>query len=646
MDNGLISFVEYIIENKKLQFPITEIDLDSFLVENKIVKIENSKVIISDFEIISRHFVQKYKQKLKFSISKDFVKNLEFISNIENDFNRRVFSEDYFELEKQIWKSVIKESNIIHQCPFSDYLTSIKSDNKPESIYYFAEAYGSLLPELNLTEDEIIQNFFILAEITKNEGENSVDLGFVLNGIKELSKSNYKVGHKLLRKSLKLEERNNQLISYIITGLYEKSRLKFFEGILENLLKIDDNRNPICFGLSNVSDITEADCNLFIKLIKQFGNDKTLSISILALVFALLRSRHTVHHQYCFEELELAIESEISAYYILSNIMYVENYKREKVDVILKLISQGYFSIDKYIQPIARAVRRLKEFDFVKEVILSIIYARPFLHFIRKSKIILSNIDKTSIDIFMIELLTDNTASKRFIGLEIFQEMSHHNPFRFSYNILDLPPISQYKLWVALTVDFHQPKDRLISLLPLLDSESELVKESFICKLEELTEDYSGYVLEVLESNLDSKTTSQNRIIERIKNYIDNFHNQYTVAKNSVSEINPYNTHYEYIQKYNHLFRKKISKAINNGAMEESFLSMIGTNTVQLSKGGGYRLGPKKEIAQLSSFGSSLIMPRSYFINPNLYELNKGVEIKRNWNDDEYAEILKIIENE
>jgi hypothetical protein len=34
MDNGLISFVEYIIENKKLQFPITEIDLDSFLVEN------------------------------------------------------------------------------------------------------------------------------------------------------------------------------------------------------------------------------------------------------------------------------------------------------------------------------------------------------------------------------------------------------------------------------------------------------------------------------------------------------------------------------------------------------------------------------------------------------------------------------------
>jgi hypothetical protein len=195
-------------------------------------------------------------------------------------------------------------------------------------------------------------------------------------------------------------------------------------------------------------------------------------------------------------------------------------------------------------------------------------------------------------------------------------------------------------------VDFHQPKDRLIPLLPLLDSESELVKESFICKLEELTEDYSGYVLEVLESNLDSKTTSQNRIIERIKNYIDNFHNQYTVAKNSVSEINPYNTHYEYIQKYNHLFRKKISKAINNGAMEESFLSMIGTNTVQLSKGGGYRLGPKKEIAQLSSFGSSLIMPRSYFINPNLYELNKGVEIKRNWNDDEYAEILKIIENE
>ena len=135
-------------------------------------------------------------------------------------------------------------------------------------------------------------------------------------------------------------------------------------------------------------------------------------------------------------------------------------------------------------------------------------------------------------------------------------------------------------------------------------------------------------------------------MIMKVEKNIESFHNVHTVAKNSLQELNPYTTHYKQIQKFNDLFHKNMNRAINKGTMENSFLSLLDANTVQLAKGGGYRFGAKKEISQLSSFGTSLIMPRSYFINPNQYELEKGVEIRRNWSDDEFTDIIKILADE
>ncbi|KQK26105.1 hypothetical protein AR438_11025 [Chryseobacterium aquaticum] len=646
MDKSLNSFVDFLIDQKKLRFSVDEFPIDTALINNGIVKIENGQGSISDFGMVTKSLLEKYMQRLNISIGRSFEENVQFIADMEKDFICKGFTSDYLELEKEIWRLIIKESNDSQECSFSEYLNSIDPDNLPEGFYQFMEAYSILLPELNLSEDDIIDNFFTLTDVTKSETQYSLDLDNVLNGISRLCKNDYDRGLSLLQKSLDHQNRKDILISAVVTGLFENKGSQFYRSILKKLIAEKKNQIPVFFGLSNVTNPSDTDCELFIDLIKEYRGEEKITTAILSLAFSVLKTKHSTYHPFCLQELDSAVVNESAAYYILHNINRTDISKDKKTDLIVKLIHQDYFSTEKYITQIARSVRLLKDLESFKKIMMSIIGVSPYTHFIKKFQTFLQHIDKTEIDKLIIELLTDNAASKRFIGLEIFHEMSRLDPYRFTLDILTLAPISQYKLWMALTGDFHQPKDRLTALLPLLNSESELVRESFLCKLEEISEDYGGQVLDILVENLVDDNPDQRTAMKRIKNYISDFYDRHTIAKNALSEINPYQTHSKYIIKFNYLFHKNMNKSIDRGAREDSFLSLLGANTVQLSKGGGYRFGPKKEIAQLGSFASSFTMPRSYFIDPNQYDMEIGMLIRQDWKDEEFAELLKVIENE
>jgi hypothetical protein len=338
--------------------------------------------------------------------------------------------------------------------------------------------------------------------------------------------------------------------------------------------------------------------------------------------------------------LESAIENEKTAYYILNNLDQLNNYSQQKTKIVIKLINQNYFSIDKYINPISNV------FWHLKEIVLSIIEKKPFENFIKSFQSYLHTVDKIELDKFTIELLTDNQASKRNIGIDIFNQLSSYSPYKFTFNILELSHILQYKLWMSLTQDFHEPKNRLVALLPLIDSNSDLIKESFICKLEEISEDYGGHVTNVIDNNLDKDNPEYTNVIERVKNYIEDYYTKNIDLKNSVSELNPYHTHYKFIKAFDESFSKNMSKSVGKGARENSLLSILGTSTVQLSKGGGWRFGAKKEISQLGKVGTSFTMPRGYFINPNKFELEKGFLVRQDWKDEEFLEIKTFLEDE
>ena len=337
-------------------------------------------------------------------------------------------------------------------------------------------------------------------------------------------------------------------------------------------------------------------------------------------------------------------ENEKPAIFILKNINSIFDNIEHKKSIMLRIISQLFFTIEKHITLISHFFLYNKDFETFKSIVLEIIKLKPFEKFISNFQSYYQSTNKTQFDEFLIELLIDNSASKRFIGLEVINSGSIHSPYRFAVDILALPSLSQYKLWVSLTLDYHQPKDRFTPLLPLIDSKSELIRESFICKLEEASQDYGGQISELLKSNLDKAKYSE--VIERVENYISEFYKKHTSLKNSIKEFDPYNTDYKLVRKFNDIFHKKVSRSIDKGVRKDSLLSILGGNTVQLAKGGGWRSSGNKNISQLGRFGSSFTMPRTYFIDPNKYELEILHFANKNWNEEEFAEIKTMLDNE
>lgn len=638
------TFVDFALEQKKLQFSPN--DLDAVLIKENIVKQENNLLSISNYEILIPYLFGRYQDKYGFQMSDSFEKNIEFIINILQHFDHTENFHNFLIFEKEVWKFIIRKANSNHNESFNTFLEAIDSENIPEYINNFSEAYSSLLPELNLTVDQILANTICLVEITKSDTEYNFNLGLILSGIREKSYSDYDFGIELLKKSIDLEDINDNISSAIVTGLYESKNIVFYNDILNELIEKDLKLNVIFFGLSKISNIQNRDCDIFIQIVEKYIGSYLYKTSVLALVFTILRSNEEKYHAYCFQKFLHEIDNENTAQYILGNLMLVKEYYPQKIEIVIKFIRQPYFSIEKHIRLLNGFLWHVRKICFFKNVVLNITDKKPFKSFIKSFQSYLFTLDKSDLDSFLIDLLTNNTASKRFLGVEIFHFLSDRVPYIFTLNILELSPLSQYKLWMSLTDDFNDPSQRIVPLLPLLDSSSELIRESFICKLEEISEDYGGHVPQALENNLDLQNPFYKNTLERIKIYISEYHKKNTELKNSIKEFNPYNTNYKLIRSFNDSFHKSMGKSINKDLENDSLLSILGGNTIQLAKGGGFRMGADQPISELSTFGSSFTMPRSYFINYNKYEIEKGLYRKKDWSDEDFAQIIKTLENE
>jgi hypothetical protein len=180
----------------------------------------------------------------------------------------------------------------------------------------------------------------------------------------------------------------------------------------------------------------------------------------------------------------------------------------------------------------------------------------------------------------------------------------------------------------------------------LIDSKSDTVKDCFIFKLEEISRDYGSHVLEVLKKNLDNENSHYTKVIDRISEYISNFYKINADVKNTIKELNPYYSQNLSFKKFNSLFRKKMSTSINKGARENSIMGVLGVNTVKLSKGGGWKFENKDGISQLGKIETSMSLPRSYFIDPDDFEMEIGYENIKDWNDSDFEIIKNFIDNE
>lgn len=650
LDKELKSFVLFLNSIHKLEFEISEYPNSSYLLKEKIISLHNtSSYRIENFTLLALKLYENYKQILKFRQSKNLQKDIEFLDQIEKKFTQEHFIHHYHSLEKELWKIIVYENNNKYQSDFHEFLKTLL-ENKHEKTFLFVEAYSQLLTVLQISNQAIYDNSLILLDITKSDAEWNIPRGEVLIGLRSWGFQYTSRGKELLNFSLSKSDDNADIISALIAGIYDKLGFKFYTEDIENFVNSKSSLFGIFSGLAITKDIGEKEASLYIKLFDLHSSNENLLIPLVRMLLAVIKSKNNFKNKVkstkqIFFRLNEVFKRDNQGVirYVLNEISFLDNYYSEKTDLLLNLISQDHFSNDKYITGISQVFWHLKKIDSLKKVLLALTAFRPFKNTAKYFTSSFHHFEPLELDKMIIEFLLDNKAYIRHLGISVFDRLSPDSGYLFKNDILKLEPIEQYKLWVAVCRNLKEPKHFLPCLLPLLKSKSETVKECFICKLEEYSEDYGGHITGLLEDKIGIHVPQQ--IFDRIKNYSDNFHATNFDVKNKILELNPYYTHNKLFIEFNAMYRRDFSKKINKGGQENSFLSQLST-TVQLGKGGGWRIGEREEISKLGSFGVSFALPRSYFIFPDKYDMEMGVEMREDWQEGDFDLIKEFISNE
>jgi len=649
LNTELKSFVLFLESIHKLEFGISDYPQSDYLLKEKIISQQNDSYRVENYIAVAIKLHEYYKQLFKFRQSKDLQKDIEFLDQIEKKFTQGHFIHHYLSVEKELWKIIVSGKNSKYQTDFSAFIKTLL-ESKNEKTFSFVEAYSQLLPVLEISNQAIYDNSLILLDITKSDADWNIPRGEVLIGLRNWAFRHTTRGKELLLFLLSKSDDNTDIISALIAGIYDELGFQFYTDDIEHFINLKSSLFGIFNGLAIIKSITEKEANLFIKLFDLHKTNQNILIPLVRMLLAVVKSKDNFNDkekfaQQIFSKLNDVFKSDNQEVirYILNDISFLDSYNSEKTNLLLNLISQEHFSNDNYIHGISRVFWHLKEIDSLKKVLLALAVIRPFKNTAKNFASSFHYFDAVELDKMIVELLLDDKAYIRHLGMSVFDRQPPDSGYIFKNDILELEPLEQYKLWVAVCQNLKEPKHFLPCLLPLLKSKSETIQESFICKLEEYTEDYGGHIIQLLEDKIGIQIPQQ--IFDRIKNYSDNFYATNLDPKNKILELNPYYTHNKLFVEFNAMYRRDFSKKIHKGGQEKSFLSQLAT-TVQLGKGGGWRIGDREEISKLGSFGLSFALPRSYFIFPDRYDMEKGVEMREDWQEGDFDLIKELISNE
>lgn len=652
-DASLLSALENLVEK---QMELKEVILspkdftpDKLLFEKSILKSADSGYLIENISIVAMVFLDKYISKFNFAYTTDFHVTFDFLNSIGRDFKKSGFVNYHREFKKEYWKVAIFDSNKKLSTDFNDFISSFQKDKLAKEFHSFNEAYNELLPLLDIPSNILYDNTEKLLTLLNSNVTYNHNTGRVLIAIKEKCRLEKNFGRAMLNTALEEKKLNDSIISPIVCGTYENEGIDFYNECLKSKESIEELQSSIFIGLSNVDNIGLTETILFIELYDKYSANPNLAIAFLKMLFAILRSNNKYENAFiedCFARISSFTWNKDTAYFLLTELPFMDKYETERLEIVLKIINEEYFDSQIHMHHVSFFAANLKQIESRKQVIRAIALARPFVSISKPFESFLYDIDSGELEKIIIELLIDSNSSIRAVGYDFFNNITIVDREPFRPNILHLEPIEQYKLWVSLTQSNKEPKYIIPCLVQLFDSTSETVKELFICKLECYSENFGDTLITELENNINHSNPEHLRIIERIRLYKQDFYNSNIEIKYGIKELNPYYTHYKLFRDFGISARESISKSISQGMEEDSFLKIFSGSTIQLSKGGGFKLSGRKEISKLGLFESSIIFPREYFIFPSKYESEEFKRIHNDWESEEFAEIEKLIENE
>jgi hypothetical protein len=240
----------------------------------------------------------------------------------------------------------------------------------------------------------------------------------------------------------------------------------------------------------------------------------------------------------------------------------------------------------------------------------------------------------TDFDENLLKVIIDDEGIVRYTAMRLLTSLSMVDGIRnFSNDLHLFSAVEQYKIVMAITNDFHEPKYIVPLIAPLLDSKFDLVRELVLHKLEVMTENYFTDVADSMEICLDTGNIAHLSYIERIKNYTTEFDDKLK-TKWLVKELDPRYTQSKYYRQFFTQSNKQMQQSIGKSVKENTFLAILGGgDDIMLAKGGGFKMGARPEIQQLSTIASSMSLPREYFLSPEIYDWKTRVGILENWKE-------------
>ena len=528
LKNGLESLVRICIADSNLVFESSYLDQKlgfkiKLLLEKEILKIStNEYSVVNNDYYIPYTFYEHYCQNLNFDIKSDFERNAEFIKRIKKEFIKGGYIQGSDNLIKKIWAIAIYETSKKLNSSFLNYLNKLNKENNSKEIFNFIDSFSDSLPFIDINHDELYQILTKLFKWCESDALYNANLGRLRKGISTKTYLNESFGLSFFKYSINKNKIHNYIISSVVSGLYEKLRLTFFEQELKPLLDNEKFTASIIYGLSKVKLVNDNDATIYLQLFNKF-NDKnqTYLFEITRLLVSIIDSisitnEHEIKSK-CFSLLEelVCIDNPNLIYYIIRSIRYVDKFSKEKTNILVKLIEQPHFQYKKYLKQIDDSFYEINEIEYFERVLLTLAEncdLDSISNFLSYSIHEFNGKEKLKFEELVITLLVHDKPKYRRLGQDIFQEINQGS-IKFKFDILSLPFIKQYKLWVSICQDYSEPKYILPSLLPLINSKSPTVSESIICKLEEFSENYRDDLIDVLKNNLDFKKKQGQRNI-------------------------------------------------------------------------------------------------------------------------------------
>ncbi|WP_346856925.1 hypothetical protein [uncultured Draconibacterium sp.] len=653
LDSSLKLIVDFSIKNRTLIFSPEINDINVKLLHSQNVLKKNR---VGDNLKFAFQFYTKYTEVKNFELDENFNSYSQSIMQIEKDFCDNKHITGFSNLKRELYAIAILKANADYGETFLDYIKSLDVETCEDEQHSFFGGYCIAAPFVRIDIEPFYYNAQHLIGWTKVESNYHLPQGRLLNGIRNRINEDSSYGMKCLKYVLGLKNFEIDFLIPIVTGLYEKNGISFYNESLETLIFDDRYSIPIICGLANIKSIGDDEAKLFLSIHKKVSK---LNIDNLIyssrLLFAILNSPNLSteldYQNQCAKYLEemVMVDNPNLIRYVLRESEYVENQANALQMLVVKLISQPHFQVEEYLRLIDHILWSTKEIEFFKQVLFALAENCKFKEVAKKLNSSIHEFiekQKKEFDRLLINLLIQNKPYYRFVGFDIYNSITPLDGcYVFDFDILSLKPINQYKLWVSILVGYREPKSAIPSLLPLLNSKSSFVKEAFICKLEEYSENYGGGLTEVLKDKLDFNDTESRIVYERVEKYMNDFFIVNVKVKNDIKELNPQYSQNKIFKDFNKGYARSMGKLMQKASDDgNSFLNLI--TKVQLLKGGGWKMEGRDDISKLAEISSSYSLPRRCFIEPEHFDWEQSKELTRDWDGNYFDEIKNILDNE